>query len=97
MSDRPELPHRRHRLTINLEADSIREIETALDEIGASLSLDDAKGRDWSGPYDVTAGGHGIGWHVRLESDLSVTGDDYRTALKEWHDQVRAERRTARD
>lgn len=92
MTDLPEIPHRRHQLTLKLEADDIGELENALTQIGTHLLMDDMRGRDWSQPVDIASGGYHSGHSLTLTSDLTIDGDAYRASLKTWSEANRAAR-----
>jgi hypothetical protein len=92
MSDRPEIPHRRHRLTLNLEADDPKALRSALSNIEYDLEVKE-RDHDWTHPIEIHSGGWDSGYHLHVESDLTITGDAYRDSLKAWADARRAERR----
>lgn len=97
MSDliRPEIPHRRHVLTLNLEADDIPAILSALASVEYDI-LAKERDHDWAQPIDITSGGYDSGWHLHVESDLGIDSDAYRASLKTWSEQDRAARKAAK-
>jgi hypothetical protein len=84
MSDRPEIPHRRHQLVLKLEADDMDAMLSALRAIEHDLLLKE-RDHDWNHPVDITSGGTDSGWHLTIDSDLTITSDAYRTSLMDWH------------
>lgn len=94
MSDLPEIPHRRHRLTISLEGDDIAALLSAIAAIEYDLIVKE-RDHDWNHPIDITSGGYDSGWHLHVDSDLSIEGDAYRESLKTWHEADRAARKAA--
>lgn len=90
------LPRRRHQLNLKLEADTIDDLESALMNIGLQLVLDDARGRDWNEPVQITSGGYNSSHQLTMHSNTAITGDAYRARLKDWADANRAARRAAR-
>lgn len=88
---RPEMPHRRHRLELKLEADDIPALLSALAAIEYDLIVKE-RDHDWNHPIDITSGGYDSGWHLHVTSDLTIEGDDYRTSLKTWAAAQRAAR-----
>lgn len=80
------VPHRRLKLSLDLEADDLGELTSALENIIIDLRI---QGRDIR---DVTSGGYGSGFHLELSCDPDMTGDQYRVLLSQWRESRRAER-----
>lgn len=79
MSDTPKPPERRLRLTLDLGADDLDEIHSALIMIANSIDLDGREERE------VTSGGWASGHHLKLVvTDPEMTGDRFRELLWEW-------------
>lgn len=85
------VPHRRLRFLLDLEADSLDELNNALRNIGHSLLLDEQEVRE------VDSGGWASGYHLELTCDEQMDGDTYRSRLREWADDRRAKRRAAKE
>lgn len=89
--NRPDIPHRRHQLTLKLEADDIPSLLSAIAAIEYDLIVKEAE-HDWTHPVEITSGGYDSGWHLNITSDLSIEGDAYRASLKAWSAANRAAR-----
>ncbi|WP_020580178.1 hypothetical protein [Actinopolymorpha alba] len=87
MTERPEIPHRRHRLTLDLEADTLDELWHEMHAIADRLD------REQREHAEITSGGYASGYHLRLQTDPAVTGDLYHASLAEWSKKDRAARR----
>ena len=81
-----DIPHRRHRLTLDLEADDHDELVNRLHEIGNQI---DREERDTA---DITSGGWASGHHLTITTDPAMTGDRYRDLLAQWSADRRANR-----
>ena len=78
-------PTRRHRMTLDLQADSIEELIHAIEEIQHRL-IEHKHGR----PLTVlTSGGCGAGYHIEHTVDEAQTAEQYREQLQAY---VRRER-----
>lgn len=84
MTDLPAIPHRRHQLTLQLEADDITGLLSAIAAIEYDLLVKQTD-HDWNHPIDITSGGTDSGWHLHVDSDLTITADAYRESLMNWH------------
>lgn len=73
-----ERPRRRFRLTLDLEADSIRDLTDALEHIAWDIH---AEGRD---ERSVTSGGWSTGYHFDLVCDPDMHGDRFRAENAEY-------------
>lgn len=80
------LPRRRLRLLLDLQADSLDELEAALTNIGRDLLIEDREERE------TDSGGWASGYHLELTCDEDIDGDTYRSRLREWADDRRAKR-----
>lgn len=73
----PELPHRRHRLVLDLHADSIEDICRALSSLAFDIEQDGLTVR--------TSGGYSDGYHVELtDYGPTFTHERYIAELDEW-------------
>jgi len=70
------MPRRRWEVTIRIGADSIEQVENALDEVARSL-LEKPR----SGAIDIVMGGPGFGFIVEGAEQPEVTHDAYFKAL----------------
>lgn len=80
MADPIEAPRRRHRLLIDVQADTPEALRHALDEIAWWA---DEKGAAASSSDSVMGGGDS-GWTVVGEHRPDVTHDSYFAAIAEW-------------
>lgn len=80
------VPRRRLRLLLDLQADSLEELATALTNIGRDLLIEDREERE------KDSGGWASGYHLELTCDEQMDGDTYRSRLREWADDRRAKR-----
>lgn len=67
-------PHRRHRLLAEIEADSIEDIEAALNNLAFEMRSND-------GRLASISGGSSYSWFVRATVDESMNHDAYFAAL----------------
>lgn len=72
-------PRRRLRLDLNLEADDLDALASALRSIADDLVLVRDEKRL------VTSGGFSSGYHLALDCDPEMNGVRYRFELAEWH------------
>ena len=72
------IPHRRLRLHLDLQADSLDDLWHELRQIADDL---DREGRE---VRDVASGGYSSGYHLTLTCDQYQTGDQYREQLEAW-------------
>lgn len=80
-------PHRRWRLTLDLEADSFDRLVGALEQLALDLSL--RPGAE-PNPRDITSGAPDAGYVARITEDPSITPESYRAALETWIAERRA-------
>ena len=86
-----DAPHRRLRLQLALEADSLDEMHDALSRIALDLLREGRESRR------VTSGGRSSGHHLTLDCDPAMNGDTYRRLLKEYVAAKRQEREEGGD
>jgi predicted transcriptional regulator len=79
----PPLPHRRFRLELSAEADTLDELAHVIDSVA---------GRLWEAtmPIEMTSGGARSGYTLTVREDESVTAEQFRADLKAWMDARRA-------
>jgi hypothetical protein len=82
-----EVPRRKYRLVMDLEADDYAELLLALDDIGVQLSIDTRLDG-----AEITSGGYASGWHLEITHREQQTPEGYRRELTQWCDARRAER-----
>lgn len=80
-------PRRRLRLSLQLDADSLADLRSTLEQIGVELTVEGEIGEL---EVDRTSGGTTSGYRLRLECDPRVTHDTFVAALRKWHDERRA-------
>lgn len=80
-------PHRRLRLTLDLEADDLTSLTGALEALATNLLIADRE----SIP-DYASGGYHSGFSYKLTCDPDQTGDRFRDQLAAWSEQRRAAR-----
>lgn len=81
-------PHRRLRLKLDLEADTLRDLAMAIQNIGWTLEHD----KHASETRTITSGGVTSGHHLELTCDPSMTGERYQQLLTEWLAERKASR-----
>lgn len=81
-----ETPHRRHRFVLDLEADSLDEVSTTLEQIVTSIALGDIDGDSFR-----TSGGVHSGYTIAVSTDQDQTHARYFELVTSWL----AERKTA--
>jgi hypothetical protein len=84
-----EIPHRRLRLTLDLEADNLGSLTVALENIARDLAIDGRETRE------VTSGGYSASYHLVLTCDPDMDGDRYREVLAAWSTARRRSRKEA--
>ena len=75
----PDVPHRRLRLRLDLEADALDDIVAALERVAFDLELAEQE------TAERDSGGSAHGFHYTLTCDTQQTGDRFREQLREWH------------
>lgn len=80
-----EVPKRRLRLTLDLGADDLDELGSALHTLANDLEADGVEERD------VTSGGYGSGYHLLLTvTDPAMDAERFQRDLKDWVAQRKA-------
>ncbi len=87
MSDAPPPPHRRLRMKLDLEADDLDSLASALRTMANDFDIDGVET-----VLDRTSGGYDSGYHLSVACNPEQTGDRFREQLAAWA----AERRAAR-
>ena len=72
------MPRRRHKMTIEVGADSYKELCAMVEEIALEMSL---KGDDDRNTFNVVSGG---GWFTTHRVDASATAESYKRELREY-------------
>lgn len=81
-------PHRRFRLVLDLNADTLNGLCQALSNVG--LDVWDLYHRETTPAMRLTHGGVADGWHVEvLDRGETVTAEVYREALRDYIDRLR--------
>jgi len=75
------VPHRRHHLTLDLEADSLVDLVGVLHYLADELEVE---GRD---QRDIRSAGYATTYVATLRTDPTQTGDRYRQQLTRRHDE----------
>ena len=73
-----DTPHRRHHLTLDLEADDRAELVNQMHHIADQI---EREGRDTA---DIDSGGWASGHRLRITTDPDMTGDRFQELLAEW-------------
>lgn len=82
-----DIPHRRLRLKLDLEADDLDSLGHALRSIANDLELEEREV-----VLDRTSGGYDAGYHLTIACDEDQTGDRYREQLAAWSAERKARR-----
>lgn len=89
-------PHRKHRMVLKLEADSIDDLSGALTQLALDLDMDDMRGRDWTERVDRASGGPSSGYQLDMVTDPNMDHDTYIQLLNAWLDSDRQRRQAER-
>lgn len=90
-------PHRKHRLALKLEADSIDDLVGALTQLALDFDMDDMRNRDWTQPTHWESGGSSSGYKLDMVTDPDMDHDTYFQHLKAWLDTDRQRRKAERE
>jgi hypothetical protein len=71
-------PHRRHRLRVDLEADSLEVLVGVLHYLADEIEVGERDDRE------LRSSGHSVVYHATLSTDPLQTGDRYRRQRAEW-------------
>lgn len=74
-----QVPHRRLRMTLDLEADSLSELARALIQISTDLEIDGREERN------MQSGGVTNGYHLKVTCNPEMTPKRFADELLAWH------------
>lgn len=82
MADLAAPPRRRLKMTLELHADTAKDISDALYDL--SIEIEATLGQLTGGQYRSASGGSTSGWTVDVDIDGSITHESYLTELGKW-------------